>query len=118
MIQGNSNVVIYGGTYKNNCTTGEKSNGRGGGFIYNCNGSTLTVYGGNFIENSTTQRGGCIYHAGGLGVETYVYGGIFRGNTAKWPGFEGSGAIWNSSVEDKETTLVLAGNAQYCGDGI
>lgn len=118
MIQGNSNVVIYGGTYKNNCTTGETSNGRGGGFIYNCNGSTLTVYGGNFIENSTTQRGGCIYHAGGLGVETYVYGGIFRGNTAKWPGFEGSGAIWNSSVEDKETTLVLAGNAQYCGDGI
>ncbi len=116
-IANQSNVTIYGGTYRHNKTTGPVNDGCGGGFIYNTGGSKLFIKGGNFIENSSTQRGGCIYHAASDGTETYVYGGYFKGNTSTWSGYEGSGAIWNSSVNKDSTTLVIAGNAQYCGDG-
>ncbi len=89
-----SNVTIYGGTYQGNYTTQGHPHGWGGGCIYNAC-AKLYIYGGNFLKNNTSLKGGCIYHTGGTGCETYLYGGYFQGNTSS--GTEGSGAIYYNS---------------------
>ncbi len=116
-----SNVTIYGGTYQGNYTTQGHPHGWGGGCIYNAC-AKLYIYGGNFLKNNTSLKGGCIYHTGGTGCETYLYGGYFQGNTSS--GTEGSGAIYynsqssvNPGLISYEDSLTLSGNAQFGGFG-
>lgn len=119
-----STLTIYNGIFRNNYTTSLIGNGyshSGGGCIANF-GGTLNIYGGSFIGNSTVGKGGCIYHDGYPDTYTNIYGGTFQANTAKLPGYEGSGAIYNSSSRTDSnlgnTELVLSGNVKFCGDGI
>ena len=110
-----SNLVINGGTYRENSTTSTSS--YGGGFIYNRK-SKLEIYGGSFINNTSQGRGGCIYNAGLEGTETYLYGGYFQGNKSTYSGYIGSGAVFYSSDNAADTVISLSGNAQFCGDGV
>lgn len=109
----NSTVTIHNGTYSNNKTTSD--NPQGGGFIYN-ESSSLTINGGNFLQNTSTGKGGCIYHGAASNTKTKIYGGTFNGNTSTYPGYEGSGAIYNSAVDTASTELTLSGSIQFCGN--
>lgn len=108
-----SNLIINGGTYRGNSTTGTSS--YGGGFIYNRR-SKLEIYGGSFINNTSAGRGGCIYNTGLSGTETYLYGGYFEGNKSTYE--SGSGAVFYSSQNTAATVINLSGNVQFCGDGV
>ncbi len=110
----NSTVTIHNGTYSNNRTT--ENNPQGGGFIYN-ESSTLTINGGNFLDNTSSGKGGCIYHGSAGNTKTKIYGGYFHGNKSSYPGYEGSGAIYNSAVDTSSTELTLSGSVQFSGDG-
>lgn len=118
-ISQNSNVTINNGIYKNNKTTSLRveDSGCGGGCINNNSGSTLHIYGGSFIGNSTYGRGGAIYQTGDAGTKTYLHGGYFEGNTCTWDKYAGSGAIWISSVVASATYFEMSGNVKFCGDG-
>ena len=111
-----STVTIHNGTYSNNKTTAaDPQNPRGGGFIYN-EASTLIINNGNFLENTSTGKGGCIYHGSASNTKTQIYGGTFKGNTSTYPGYEGSGAIYNSAVSTDSTELALSGSIHFSGD--
>lgn len=111
-----STVTIHNGTYSNNKTTAaDPQNPRGGGFIYN-EASTLIINNGNFLENTSTGKGGCIYHGGTNNTKTQIYGGYFHGNKSTYPGYEGSGAIYNSAVDTASTELTLSGSVHFSGD--
>lgn len=117
----NGNVIINDGTYKENQTTSTLNPifyptlAWGGGFIYNIS-SELYIYGGKFIDNTSIGRGGCIYHTGIEGTKTYLYGGYFQGNKSSYPGYKGSGAVFNSSVSYDSTFFEISGNVQFVGD--
>ncbi|MCI9174578.1 MAG: hypothetical protein HFH49_06450 [Lachnospiraceae bacterium] len=115
-----SNITINKGIYRNNATVSlqVEMGACGGGFICIDGGTTLKVYGGNFIENTTIGRGGAIYHAGASETETHLYGGVFQGNTSSWDKYAGSGAIWVSSIFTSETSyLDISNDVKFCGDG-
>ena len=114
---GGSSLAVYGGTYRENCTTSTSS--YGGGFVYN-RASKLEIYGGSFIDNTSYGRGGCIYNTGISGTETYLYGGYFQGNKSAYTSTngKGSGAVFYSSENTADTTIHLSGNVQFCGDGV
>ncbi len=94
-----SKITINSGTYKNNKTTSATIqhqgtlSGYGGGFFYNAQ-NELAIYGGNFINNTSAGKGGCIFDIGYTDSKTYLHGGYFEGNQSTYPGYEGSGAIF------------------------
>lgn len=68
-------MTINGGVYQNNFS--KVPQGNGPGFLCNtC--SKIYIYGGSFIDNTSANGGGCIYHTGAGGTETYLYGDILR----------------------------------------
>lgn len=114
----NPSLVINGGTFRGNSTTevGINMYGiEGGGCIFICN-TTLTVYGGNFIGNTTPAKGGCIHHCGHVGTTTNIYGGYFEGNTCTNPDYAGSGGVYNSVRALDNTDLTISGSVRFCGD--
>ena len=118
----NSELTINSGTYRNNKAVGG-SGSWGGGCFYNV-GAKLYIYGGNFIGNSTTARGGCILNLNDSGTETYLYGGCFEGNKCSASGYQGSGAVFHCAYDQGRPTingqgalLDISGNVQFVGDG-
>lgn len=117
---GGSSITINGGIYKHNkaLPTGSLKQ-YGGGFLYNAV-SKLTINGGQFIGNTSTGFGGCVYTIGYNGTEVRLNGGYFEGNTSSYPGYQGSGAFFSLSEgmhSTTETVFDLSGNVQFCGDG-
>ena len=115
-----SELTIYGGTYQNN------SNMYGswtGGCLYNVT-SKIYIYGGRFLYNTSTGKGGCIMNSVFTGTETHLYGWYFEGNTCSYPGLEGSGAVYHVAYDPAKpnasanSILDLSGNVQFCGNGI
>lgn len=116
-----SELRINDGVYRNNRTIGGPY---GGGCVYNL-GAKLYIYGGKFIGNTATNKGGCIANMHILGTETYLYGGYFEGNTCSASGYHGSGAVYycagvgSSIVATNEGTILnISGDAQFAGDGV
>ena len=62
-IEDKSTLIINDGTYQNNSTSSSSIEPCGGGFIYKIS-SKLKIYGGSFIENTSSGKGGCIYNTG------------------------------------------------------
>lgn len=112
-----SMVNLYSGIYRNNCTTNTSDaySYAGGGCIYSCRG-TFNIYGGSFLDNSAANKGGCINHCAHQNTFTNIYGGIFQGNSCSFPEYEGSGGIFNSSVENSFAELTVSGNVKFGGD--
>ncbi len=117
-IEDKSTLIINDGTYQNNSTSSSSIEPCGGGFIYNIS-SKLKIYGGSFIDNTSSGKGGCIYNTGLEGSETYLYGGYFQGNKSFYNKSDGkgSGAIFYSSQNTANAIIQLSGNVQFCGDG-
>ncbi|MCH5257494.1 MAG: InlB B-repeat-containing protein [Lachnospiraceae bacterium] len=110
-----STLKIHSGTYRNNSTTSTTDLvSYGGGCIRNIN-SEVYIYGGDFIENTSPIKGGCIYHAGSNSI-TYLYGGYFKGNTCETEEYKGSGAVFNGARNEGETYLYISGDVQFVGD--
>lgn len=119
---GESELTIYGGTYQNNKDI--SSGSWAASCLYNCQHSKLYIYGGRFLYNTSTGKGGCIMTTQLVGTETYLYGGYFEGNTCSHPGLEGSGAVYYLAYDPGEPSAAtgsivnLSGNVQFCGNGI
>ncbi len=114
-----ADVTIRGGTYKNNRTTGRLDwieDIVGGGFVFICQ-AVLTIHSGNFIDNTTVTKGGCVHHCGHKNTTTNIYGGYFKGNTSSNEKYKGSGGVYNSTAVIANTDMTLSGNMQFCGDG-
>lgn len=113
-----TDVTINGGRYESNRTTGGASAEGiiGGGFIFTC-ASTLTINSGVFTNNESATKGGCIHHCGHENTVTYIYGGVFSGNSCSNQKYAGSGAIYNSTVVAGNTSLTLSGDVKF-GDGM
>ena len=114
-----ADVTIRGGTYKNNRTTGRLDwieDIVGGGFVFICQ-AVLTIHSGNFIDNTTVTKGGCVHHCGHKNTTTNIYGGYFKGNTSSNEKYKGSGGVYNSTAVIANTYMTLSGNMQFCGDG-
>lgn len=110
-------LVIKDGIFRNNKTTSsDVANWTGGGFLCQCS-SKVTIYGGQFIGNTTAAHGGAIYHCGCGGTTTDIRGGYFEGNTCTHEKYKGSGAIYNSSQYQGNTSLTLSGKLHFVGDG-
>ncbi len=115
---------INDGVYRNNWATNSYGV-YGGGFIYNLR-AKLYIYGGKFIGNTSTVKGGCISNMLSAGTETYLYGGYFEGNKSSGSGMEGSGAVYYCAIGDKDvgglnglgTILEISGGVQFAGDGV
>lgn len=112
-------LTIQGGEFKNNSTTGKTGTGKGGGCIIN-NGSKLFLNSVTFLNNTSNNRGGCLYNGGNPGTETYINGGTFTGNTCTNTeenlGLEGSGAIFcSSNITNPDTVLQLCGTETFTG---
>lgn len=112
-----STVKITKGAYRNNQTTlapAESYAKWGGGFLYALR-SSITIWDGNFHENSATGGGGCIFHTGAAGEDLVLDGGIFQGNTSSFPGYEGSGGLWCSSEQIDAGRLKIGQAACFVG---
>jgi predicted outer membrane repeat protein len=117
---------------------GERSNAEWhGGAIYN-DGATLTVNGGTFRDNHSSEYGGAIYSDSG-GSSLTVSGAYFTGNTAEYggaienggastatitnstfsqnsaPGDYDGGAIENDGTANISYSLFLGNTARYGG---
>jgi predicted outer membrane repeat protein len=79
-----------------------------GGAIYN-DGATLTVNGGTFRDNHSSEYGGAIYTDSG-GSSLTVSGAYFTGNTAEY-----GGAIENDGTANISYSLFLGNTARYGG---
>ena len=116
-----SQMTVNGGTYRNNRDAGIFA----GSVIYSVL-SKLYVYGGKFIDNTTSGSlyNGCIVDIavaeGSFRNETHLYGGYFEGNK-KLQGI-GSGAIdyaaRNAIGISESTVFELSGDVRFCGDGV
>lgn len=114
---GNAKVVIKDGVFSNNKTTSAASYWSGGGFLCLCT-SSLEIYGGQFINNTSVAHGGCIHHCGCSGTQTDIKGGYFSGNTCTLEGYEGSGGIYYSTKYTGSTnSITLSGKVNFSGDG-
>ncbi len=114
---GNAKVVIKDGKFSNNRTTTDADYWTGGGFLCICT-SSLEIYGGEFINNSSASWGGCIHHCGCSGTQTDIKGGYFSGNTCTKEGYEGSGGIYYSTKYTGSTnSITLSGKVHFSGDG-
>ncbi len=114
---GNAKVVIKDGVFSNNKTTSAASYWSGGGFLCLCT-SSLEIYGGQFINNTSDAHGGCIHHCGCSGTQTDIKGGYFSGNTCTLEGYEGSGGIYYSTKYTGSTnSITLSGKVNFSGDG-
>lgn len=109
-------VVIKDGKFRNNKTTVSGGSFVGGGFLCQCT-STVNIYGGEYIENTTASHGGCIYHCGCSGTTTDIAGGYFEGNTCTNGTYWGSGGVYNSSQYTGNTSLTFSGKVHFVGDG-
>ncbi len=112
-----STVKITKGAYRNNQTTlapAESYAKWGGGFLYALR-SSITIWDGNFHENSATGGGGCIFHTGAAGEDLVLDGGFFQGNTSSFPGYEGSGGLWCSSEQIDAGRLKIGQAACFVG---
>lgn len=115
-----SELRVYGGLYRNNRTE-DLGYGWGGGCLYN-SWSKFYIYGGKFIGNTSTGKGGCIVALNDKRTETYLYGGYFEGNVSSFSGYQGSGAIYHCAYDPlcpdvSESVLDLSGNVQFSGNG-
>lgn len=113
---------MNGGIFQNNTIT-NTSHRWGGALIYNIE-SKLYIYGGKFINNSSTSGGGCIANTCTSGTETYLYGGYFSGNKSTYSEFVGSGAVYHCAydpalpaISGEGVILDLSGDVQLCGNG-
>ncbi|NBH12913.1 hypothetical protein D3Z36_01605 [Lachnospiraceae bacterium] len=113
---GRAKVIIKDGRFSNNKTTEKSAYWSGGGFLCLCS-STLEIYGGEFINNTSVSHGGCIHHCGCEGTQTEIQGGYFAGNTCTLEGYEGSGAIYYSTkYTGTSNSITLSGKVRFCGD--
>ena len=115
----NADVTINGGRYENNRTTATEalSHGiTGGGFVFICM-ATLTINDGIFTGNTSVTKGGCIHHCGHENTQTYINGGVFSGNSCSNETYRGSGAVYNSTAVEGNTSVTLSGDVKF-GDGV
>ncbi len=114
-----ADVTINGGRYENNRTTNAGSLDMGitgGGFIFICM-ATLTINDGIFTGNTSVTKGGCIHHCGHENTRTYINGGVFSGNSCSNETYAGSGAVYNSTAVEGNTSVTLSGDVKF-GDGV